>query len=78
MKKLLTILTLSALIVSPAFAKPRISCKSFSTQAEAQKWYDERKRSGKTGWKALDRDKDGEPCECLPGGSAYGKSICKR
>lgn len=54
-----------------------MSCKSFSTQAEAQKWHDQRKRSGQTGWKALDRDKDGEPYECLPGGSAYGLCLLK-
>ena len=25
-----------------------------------------------------DPDKDGEACECLPGGSAYHKSVCKQ
>jgi len=52
----------------------RISCKSFNTQAEAQQHYDARKK----GWKSLDRDKDGEPCECLIGGSKEGESVCKR
>jgi hypothetical protein len=52
----------------------RTSCKNFNTQSEAQNYYDAHKK----GWKSLDRDKDGEPCECLQGGSAYGKSICKR
>lgn len=52
----------------------RISCKSFNHQSEAQQHFDMKKKS----WKALDRDKDGEPCECLKGGSRYGESICKR
>ena len=52
----------------------RISCKSFNHQSEAQRHFDMKKKS----WKALDRDKDGEPCECLKGGSRYGESICKR
>lgn len=26
----------------------------------------------------LDGDKDGEACECLKGGSAYNKNICKK
>lgn len=51
-----------------------VSCKSFNSQAEAQKYYDARQK----GWKRLDRDKDGEPCECLPGGSKAGESICRR
>ena len=38
-------------------------CKDFSTQQQAQKWYEERKRSGQTGWKNLDRDGDGKACE---------------
>ena len=44
-------------------------CKDFSTQQQAQKWYEERKRSGQTGWKNLDRDGDGKACDCLPGGN---------
>lgn len=51
-----------------------VSCKSFNTQAEAQAYYDAKQK----GWKKLDRDKDGEPCECLKGGSKYGESICRR
>ena len=57
-----------------SFAAKRISCKSFDNQAQAQSHYDARQR----GWKSLDRDKDGEPCECLVGGSKAGKSICTR
>lgn len=54
-----------------SFAADRISCKSFENQAQAQEHYDARQR----GWKSLDRDKDGEPCECLVGGSKAGESI---
>ena len=46
----------------------------FDTQTEAQRYFD----VGKRGSRALDRDKDGEPCECLKGGSAYGRSVCRR
>lgn len=60
---------------SPKLVKSkRISCKSFNNQFEAQQHFDLKRKS----WKALDRDKDGEPCECLKGGSRYGESICKR
>lgn len=76
MKKLIATLALSSMLITPALA--RTTCSSFSTQAQAQKWYDQRKASGQNGWKSLDRDKDGEPCECLKGGSHYGDSVCKR
>ncbi len=82
MKKLAILISVALAITSLSMSanarKPRVSCKSFSTQAQAQAWYEQRKRSGKKGWKSLDRDKDGEACECLKGGSAYGKSVCKR
>ena len=52
----------------------RVKCADFNSQAQAQKYYKAKKR----GYRSLDRDKDGEACECLPGGSAYDKSICKR
>lgn len=51
-------------------------CANFSTQKEAQAWYEQRKNSGQTGWKSLDRDKDGRACDCLPGGN--GKNCLKR
>lgn len=44
-------------------------CADFSSQKEAQSWYEQRKKSGQTGWKSLDRDKDGSACDCLPGGN---------
>ncbi|MGC6405053.1 excalibur calcium-binding domain-containing protein [Bisgaard Taxon 45] len=50
----------------------RISCKHFLTQAEAQAYME------KYGAHHLDRDRDGEACECLPGGSQYGASRCRR
>ena len=49
------------------------ACRDFDTQEEAQRYHDE--HGGNTG---LDRDKDGEACECLEGGSAYGSPKCNR
>lgn len=51
-------------------------CADFSTQQQAQKWYEQRKKSGQTGWKSLDRDGDGQACDCLPGGN--GKKCPKK
>lgn len=62
-----------SLISIQSFAK---KCANFSTQKEAQAWYEQRKNSGQTGWKSLDRDKDGRACDCLPGGN--GKNCPKR
>lgn len=56
-------------------AKERTSCKSFKTQQQAQAFYEQRKKSGQSGWKSLDRDRDGKACDCLPGGS--GKNCPK-
>ena len=50
----------------------RVQCSNFATQEEAQRYYE---RNGAT-W--LDRDRDGEACECLPGGSKYGSSKCQK
>lgn len=71
--KLHVLLTTTLLLSISGVAEARTSCKSFNTQAEAQAYYDAKKK----GWKSLDRDKDGEPCECLPGGSKYGESVCR-
>ena len=49
-------------------------CADFSTQQQAQKWYEQRKKSGQTGWKSLDGD--GQACDCLPGGN--GKKCPKK
>ena len=45
-------------------------CGNFHNQEEAQKYHDENNST------YLDRDGDGEACECLPGGSAYGSPVC--
>ncbi len=79
MKKLLTTLLSVALITTatPAMAKGKYkSCKDFKTQKEAQAYYNKRKKAGLKGWKKLDHDKDGQACDCLPGGS--GKHCPKR
>lgn len=47
-------------------------CSNFATQEEAQKFHDENNAT------YLDRDKDGEACECLPGGSKHGDPVCDR
>lgn len=51
------------LIATATTASARTSCKDFATQKAAQKWYEQRKKAGQTGWKALDRDRDGIACE---------------
>ncbi|HFC8490390.1 TPA: excalibur calcium-binding domain-containing protein [Neisseria subflava] len=58
------------LISFNAFAG-RVTCSSFSTQAEAQAYYIKYNAY----W--LDRDRDGEACECLYGGSKYGSKSCR-
>ncbi|ERL56160.1 excalibur calcium-binding domain-containing protein [Psychrobacter aquaticus] len=71
----LTLLPLILLALStPALAKAK-SCKDFKTQQEAQVYYETRKKAGQTGWKNLDRDKDGRACDCNKGGN--GKSCPK-
>ena len=65
------IILLTLLIILPAtttFAAAK-KCKDFSTQQQAQNWYEARKKSGLAGWKSLDRDGDGRACDCLPGGN---------
>ncbi len=60
---------LAALHATSAIAA---TCSMFATQAEAQAYFIKYKA------KELDRDKDGEACECLPGGSKDGAAICKK
>lgn len=48
-----------------------VACRDFANQEEAQRYHDE--HGGNT---RLDGDKDGEACECLKGGSAYGNPKC--
>lgn len=50
----------------------KVRCSDFSTQSEAQIYM----YSNGAYW--LDRDKDGEACECLLGGSKYGTSKCRK
>jgi len=71
MKNILTLLILSLSITSLTQARA-IYCKDFNTQAQAQKYFKKHHA------KRLDRDKDGEACECLKGGSSYDKSSCRR
>lgn len=67
-------LMIAALIAAlPLAAQAGISCKAFDDQAAAQAYY----AAQKPGYKILDKDKDGEACECLPGGSKYGESVCR-
>nr|WP_314369977.1 excalibur calcium-binding domain-containing protein [uncultured Acinetobacter sp.] len=66
---------LMLLILLPLSAYSK-KCADFSTQQEAQSWYEQRKKSGQTGWKSLDRDGDGKACDCLPGGN--GKNCPKK
>ena len=70
--KFLLILALGLMSIQ-VYAK---KCADFSTQKEAQVWYEQRKKSGQTGWKSLDRDKDGFACDCLLGGN--GKKCPKK
>ena len=45
-------------------------CSQFESQGEAQAYMDAHSAY------YLDRDNDGEACECLPGGSKHGHWIC--
>jgi len=70
MKKIIILIAVILVTASQA----RTKCSQFDDQREAQRYYD----SHKKGYKSLDRDKDGEACECLRGGSSYGSSVCNR
>ena len=63
MKKLISsVMSIAILTASvPAFAGG-VVCADFSTQAEAQAYFDAKK----PGYQRLDRDKDGVACEALP------------
>lgn len=62
----------SAFLVAAQIAGA-VACRDFDTQEEAQRYHEE--HGGNT---RLDGDRDGEACECLPGGSAYGSPKCNR
>lgn len=70
---LILFFTLPLLLGAGAVYAKGVSCKAFNNQAAAQAYFNARK----PGWKKLDADKDGEACECLPGGSKYGESVCR-
>lgn len=72
MKTIISVVAVAALLATSVVYAQGASCKSFSSQSEAQSYYDAKK----PGWKRLDADKDGEACECLPGGSKYNESVC--
>ena len=65
--KAILALTLAAAIPS-VYA---VRCSDFINQEEAQRYHDE--HGGNT---SLDRDHDGEACECLEGGSAHSSPQC--
>lgn len=73
MRKTFVIIVAILALGSSLHAKAKY-CKDFPTQSAAQKYF----KSKQPGWKRLDGDKDGEACECLKGGSGYGKSSCTR
>ena len=50
----------------------KVTCRDFASQSEAQLYMHQHQAY----W--LDGDKDGEACECLPGGSKYGQRICRK
>lgn len=63
---LIAVLTLG--LSAPAMA---VSCKSFGSQAQAQQYFNAKK----SGYKKLDRDRDGIACETGRGGSkSFAKS----
>ncbi|MCQ9120546.1 MULTISPECIES: excalibur calcium-binding domain-containing protein [Rodentibacter] len=72
MKKFLLGILFFTLSYDALAYKVRARCADFATQAEAQQYM----RQSDANY--LDGDQDGEACECLPGGSKYGSSICRR
>jgi len=62
-KTVLFCLFLSAFFTSMFVSAGRVSCKSFKTQAEAQLYFIKHKAMN------LDRDGDGQACDCLLGGN---------
>ncbi|WOE30521.1 MULTISPECIES: excalibur calcium-binding domain-containing protein [unclassified Acinetobacter] len=58
----LTLFSALLCINSMTFAQ-RVSCKNFKTQQQAQAYFIQHKA------RQLDRDRDGQACDCLPGGN---------
>lgn len=69
MKKLIALTVASLLAMPSAYA---VSCKSFSTQAEAQAYFEAHHA------KKLDRDHDGIACENNAGGKSHKSSRTKK
>ncbi|MEG0619394.1 MAG: excalibur calcium-binding domain-containing protein [Bacilli bacterium] len=71
-KKLMKVkfLILFSILISQTIFAERVTCKKFKTQSEAQAYF--MKHKGKN----LDRDGDGQACDCLPGGN--GKKCPKK
>jgi hypothetical protein len=67
-----TIILSIALIAYTTTANAAPTCKSFATQAEAQRYFEAHNA------KSLDRDGDGEACECNKGGSREGEARCRK
>lgn len=65
---LIAVLTLG--LSAPAMA---VSCKSFGSQAQAQQYFNAKK----SGYKKLDRDRDGIACESNRGGSGKATKSAK-
>jgi len=70
-KILLTIALMAGITLS---IQARTTCSQFKDHKQAQRFFEKKGH----GYKSLDRDHDGEACECLRGGSSYNKSVCKR
>ncbi|MCK3656304.1 hypothetical protein A4G19_11330 [Pasteurellaceae bacterium Macca] len=69
--KIAVLFTATFVVFSSTHVYAKKRCSDFSTQSEAQYYME------KFGATYLDRDKDGEACECLPGGSKHGSSVCR-
>ena len=72
MKKILLIGILASFMMQTLQA--RTTCSQFKDHKQAQRFFEKKGH----GYKSLDRDHDGEACECLRGGSSYNNSVCKR
>ena len=70
MKKSLSLIATTILALTFSTSAMAVSCKSFSSQAQAQQYFNAKK----SGYKKLDRDRDGIACESNRGGSS-GKAM---
>lgn len=71
MQKLFSLIGLTAFALTFSTSAMAVSCKSFGSQAQAQQYFNAKK----SGYKKLDRDRDGIACETGRGGSkSFAKS----